>query len=85
MYSLLSSGRHFVGLPQSQLTFIIDKFNWYFVVASFGGHIFKSVWMITQLGYDPLFTILVAIFWFVPPAFNVFFLLGDDSFKLNIV
>ena len=85
LHSLLSSESLVVGLPQSQRTFIVEKFNWYFVAVAFGGHILKSVWMVALLGYDPLFTILVAIFWLVPPTFNVLFLVGDDSFKLNIV
>ena len=72
-------------VSEGQNTFLVKVFNWYFVVASILGELGKSAWMVFLLGYDPLFTILTATFWLIPPCFNLIFLLADEAFQLNII
>ena len=72
-------------VSESQNTFLVRVFNQYFIAVAIGGQIIKAVWMITQLGFDPLFTIIGSIFWLVSPVFNQIFLYANQSFKEQMI
>ena len=76
------------GVPlvaESETTFWVKAFNWYFVVINYFAVCLKDFFMIYFLKFDILFTLLVSIFWLAPPTFNLAFMLASDEFRANFV
>ena len=69
----------------SKGTKIVEYFDWYFVATSYFGELLLAFSMTYTLGFDPLFTLLVSLFWLSPTTFNLVFLVSQDTFKMNFV
>ena len=81
---LISLGATPAFIP-SKGTKIVEYFDWYFVATSYIGVLLLAFSMIFTLGFDPLFTLLVSLFWLGPTTFNLVFLVSDGTFKMNFV